>query len=139
MSVPCSFESSDPPQLDVAVPLCVHCPFTPGIGRVTLQGDVTLHPLNDATACYPKNMGAYFMSEIHIFPNVFFRVGLNIVIVGGRMCSVTCCVTGQINFHKNMKNKSFQPTTSTTTIRNIVLVFTLLVSALKIQNKILQI
>lgn len=55
-----SFEISDPPQLDVAAPLHLHRPLTLGVCWVTLQGYVTLSPLNDASTRCPQENCDYF-------------------------------------------------------------------------------
>lgn len=83
-----SFEASDPPQLDAAVPLHLDCPFTSGIGRVTLQGNVTLHPLNDASTCYPKRRVLTFMSKTHIFHQMYFSPLSLIYSLLGAGCAV---------------------------------------------------
>lgn len=51
---------SDLPQLHAAAPLHLHRPFTVGICWVTLQGYVTLSPLNDASTRYPQESCDYF-------------------------------------------------------------------------------
>lgn len=139
MFAPCSFETSDPPQLDAAVPLHLHCPFTSGVRRVTLQGYVTLRPLNDASTRCPHKK----WNHIHIFHQMCVYQSCNEYFF-------YCCEQDELMWHavsggrsfppKHKQNKSLQPAASITMIINITLVFTptrVFVNGLKTQNKIL--
>lgn len=136
---PCSFEISDPPQLDAAVPLHLHCPFTSGVRRVTLQGYETLRPLNDASTRCPHKKCNY----IHIFHQMCVYQSCNEYFYCCKLdewCDTLSQRADDFHIKYFFKNKSLRPSASITMMINIMLVFTVacvFLNGLKTQKSVL--
>lgn len=92
------------PELDAIAPRHLYCPFTSGVCWVTLQGYVTLSPLDDTSTCYsPKENCNYFhLVHSHSCQIFVYHSGAKyFFIIASSTSNVTCCVRGQIISQKN--------------------------------------